>query len=171
MRGSVAYANGRNFVGDDTAGMHCLDSASGEEIWRTPMDPLAGTHRSKISSSPIVYDGKVFFWHLHLGRPFTRCLSGRPNGCHPLAIQHRPRPQDRGWRGGLDRPRPGCGNGSTPVDLSAAAQSTRGNRHFQWNLLHQLRGTKFSSLHTLCFQHRWWLNPKGTPGCPTGLLD
>jgi polyvinyl alcohol dehydrogenase (cytochrome) len=78
MRGSVAYANGRIFVGDGTARMHCLDASSGEEIWRTAMDPLAGTHRSKISSSPIVYDGKVFFGTSTVGgRSHVACLDAR----------------------------------------------------------------------------------------------
>ena len=78
MRGSVAYANGRIYVGDGTARMHCLDASSGEELWRTAMDPLAGTHRSKISSSPIVYDGKVFFGTSTVGgRSHVACLDAR----------------------------------------------------------------------------------------------
>ena len=78
MRGSVAYANGRIYVGDGTARMHCLEASNGEEIWRTSMDPLAGTHRSKISSSPIVYDGKVFFGTSTVGgRSHVACLDAR----------------------------------------------------------------------------------------------
>ena len=78
MRGSVAYANGRIYVGDGTARMHCLNASSGGEIWRTAMDPLAGTHRSKISSSPIVYDGRVFFGtSTSAGRSYLACLDAQ----------------------------------------------------------------------------------------------
>ena len=60
MRGSVAYGHGRIYVGDATARFHCLDAQSGQEIWQTVLDPLAGTHQSLISASPIVYEEKIF---------------------------------------------------------------------------------------------------------------
>ena len=60
MRGSVAYGHGRIYVGDATARFHCLEAQSGQEIWQTVLDPLAGTHQSLISASPIVYEEKIF---------------------------------------------------------------------------------------------------------------
>ncbi|MCH8819698.1 MAG: PQQ-binding-like beta-propeller repeat protein, partial [Acidobacteria bacterium] len=75
MRGSAAYADGRIFIGDGTSIVHCLDSQTGEEVWRRQLDPLAGTHRSKISSTPIVYDGKIYVGTSTVGgRSFITCL-------------------------------------------------------------------------------------------------
>ncbi|MCZ6484503.1 MAG: PQQ-binding-like beta-propeller repeat protein [Acidobacteria bacterium] len=75
MRSAVGYANGRLFVGDSTARMHCLEAATGREIWRTQMDPPAGANRSKISSAPIIYDGKVYFGTSTVaGRSQIACL-------------------------------------------------------------------------------------------------
>ncbi len=75
MRGSPGYANGRIFVGDATARFHCLDAESGEEIWRTVLDPLAGTHQSLISASPILYGEKIFIGlSTTSGRSHIACL-------------------------------------------------------------------------------------------------
>ncbi|MEE2840363.1 MAG: PQQ-binding-like beta-propeller repeat protein [Acidobacteriota bacterium] len=75
MRGSVAYGNGRIYVGDATARFHCLDAESGKEIWRTVMDPLAGKHQSLISASPIVYGEKIFIGlSTTSGRAHIACL-------------------------------------------------------------------------------------------------
>ncbi|MEE2839096.1 MAG: PQQ-binding-like beta-propeller repeat protein [Acidobacteriota bacterium] len=75
MRGSAAYAEGRIFIGDGTSRMHCLDARTGEEVWRRQLDPLAGTHRSKISSTPIVYDGKIYVGTSTVGgRSHITCL-------------------------------------------------------------------------------------------------
>lgn len=75
MRGSAAYADGRLFIGDGTARLHCLDAETGKELWKTAMDPQAGLNRSKISSSPIVYDGKVFIGtSTTAGRAQVACL-------------------------------------------------------------------------------------------------
>ena len=75
MRGSTAYGNGRIYVGDATARFHCLDAESGQELWRTVMDPLAGTHQSLISASPIVYEEKVFIGlSTTSGRAHIACL-------------------------------------------------------------------------------------------------
>ncbi|MCH8017884.1 MAG: PQQ-binding-like beta-propeller repeat protein, partial [Acidobacteria bacterium] len=75
MRGSTAYANGRIFVGDATARFHCLDAASGEEIWQTVLDPEAGTHQSLISASPIPYGEKVYIGlSTTSGRSHIACL-------------------------------------------------------------------------------------------------
>ncbi len=75
MRGSAAYADGRIFIGDGTSILHCLDAATGEEVWRRQLDPLAGNHRSKISSTPIVYEGKIYVGTSTVGgRSFIACL-------------------------------------------------------------------------------------------------
>ena len=75
MRGSAGYADGRVYIGDGTARLHCLDAATGKEIWRTAMDPDAGTNRSKISSSPIIYGGKVYLGtSTTAGRSVVACL-------------------------------------------------------------------------------------------------
>ena len=78
MRGSAAYAEGRIFIGDGTARFHCLDTATGKEVWRTVLDPLAGTNQSLISASPIVYGGKVFIGlSTTAGRSYIACLDQR----------------------------------------------------------------------------------------------
>jgi len=60
MRGSAGYSGGRIFIGDGTGHFHCLDAATGKRHWKTVLDPQAGLNRTKISSSPVIYDGKVF---------------------------------------------------------------------------------------------------------------
>jgi len=76
MRGSAAYVNGRIFVGDATARFHCLDAASGEEIWQTVLDPEAGAHQSLISASPILYGEKVYIGlSTTSGRSHIGCLA------------------------------------------------------------------------------------------------
>ena len=60
MRGSAFYENGRLYFGAGTGKVHCVDAATGNEIWATQMDPEVGKNQTHISSSPLVYDGKVF---------------------------------------------------------------------------------------------------------------
>lgn len=60
QRGSAFYENGRVYFGSGTGKVHCLDAATGEEIWGTPVDPEARKNVSHISASPLVYQGKVF---------------------------------------------------------------------------------------------------------------
>ena len=57
-RSSCQYANGRIYFGDGWAIVHCLDAATGKEIWKTPMetDRLMG---ASMRYSPVVYNGKV----------------------------------------------------------------------------------------------------------------
>jgi len=75
MRGSAAYGNGRIFVGDATARVHCLDAASGEEMWQTVLDPQAGANQSLISASPIPYGEKVYIGlSTSAGRAHIACL-------------------------------------------------------------------------------------------------
>ena len=78
MRGSAGYADGRIFIGDGTARFHCLDAATGSEIWKTVMDPQAGVLQSLISSSPIIYGGKIFIGlSTTAGRSYIACLDAR----------------------------------------------------------------------------------------------
>ncbi|MEE2822708.1 MAG: PQQ-binding-like beta-propeller repeat protein [Acidobacteriota bacterium] len=78
MRGSAAYADGHIFIGDGTSRIHCLDAVTGEEVWQRQLDPLAGTHRSKISSTPIVYDGKIYVGTSTVaGRSHIACLDAK----------------------------------------------------------------------------------------------
>ena len=60
MRGSAFYENGRIYFGSGTAKVHCLDASTGKQVWATQLDPEVGTNQSHISSSPLVFQGKVF---------------------------------------------------------------------------------------------------------------
>lgn len=60
MRGSAFYQDGRIYFGAGTAKVHCLDAATGREIWGTQLDPDPAKNQAHISASPLVYQGKVF---------------------------------------------------------------------------------------------------------------
>jgi len=60
MRGSAFYDGGRLYFGAGTGKVHSVDAATGREIWSTQLDPDVGPNQTHISSSPLVYDGKVF---------------------------------------------------------------------------------------------------------------
>ncbi len=60
MRGSAFYRENRIYFGAGTAKVHCLDAATGKEIWGTQLDPDPAGNQAHISGSPLVYQGKVF---------------------------------------------------------------------------------------------------------------
>ena len=102
MRGSAAYADGRIFVGDATARFHCLDAASGEEVWRTVMDPQAGANQSLISASPIFFGNKIFIGlSTTAGRSHIACLDAG-TGAIRWRFDTAPGSPSRGWRSHLD---------------------------------------------------------------------
>lgn len=71
-RSSCQYVNGKIYFGDGWGIVHCLDAATGKEIWKTPME----TDRRMGASmrySPVVYNGKVMVGDI--GRdPKIACL-------------------------------------------------------------------------------------------------
>ena len=73
MRGSAFFENGRVYFGSGTGKVHCLDAATGREIWGTPLDPDARQNASHVSASPLVYQGKVFIG-IASGRSQIVCL-------------------------------------------------------------------------------------------------
>ena len=60
MRGCPGYGNGRIFVGAGTGKVHCLDAATGKEIWQTLLDPRSGITRTRVNSDAVFYDNKVY---------------------------------------------------------------------------------------------------------------
>ena len=73
QRGSAFFENGRIYFGSGTGKVHCMDAATGREVWGTQLDPDVGKNASHISASPIVYQGKVFIG-LASGRAQIVCL-------------------------------------------------------------------------------------------------
>ena len=55
VRSSCEYADGRIYFGTGFNNVHCLDAATGREIWKTNMEEGAQT-----KYHPVVYQGKVF---------------------------------------------------------------------------------------------------------------
>ena len=60
QRRSAFYENGRVYFGSGTGKVHCLDAATGREIWGIQLDPQLAQNASHISASPLVFEGKVF---------------------------------------------------------------------------------------------------------------
>jgi glucose dehydrogenase len=58
IRSSCAYADGQVYFGTGLCNVHCLDAATGREVWKTNLenDRLLN---AKMGYSPIVYNGKV----------------------------------------------------------------------------------------------------------------
>ncbi len=73
QRGSAFFEGGRIYFGSGTGKVHCMDAATGREVWGTQLDPDVGKNASHISASPIVYQGKVFIG-LASGRAQIVCL-------------------------------------------------------------------------------------------------
>ena len=75
MRASAGYAGGRIYIGDGNSHFRCLDAETGREIWKTVLDPEAGANQSHISSSPMIYQDKVFVGlSTTAGRSYAACL-------------------------------------------------------------------------------------------------
>ncbi len=57
-RSSCQYENGKIYFGDGLCNVHCLDAATGKEIWKTNMENDKLMNASMMYS-PVVYKGKV----------------------------------------------------------------------------------------------------------------
>lgn len=60
VRSSSQFVEGRLYFGTGMAKVHCLDAASGREIWQTQVDPDPVGNRTQIFCSVAVFKGKVF---------------------------------------------------------------------------------------------------------------
>jgi len=105
IRSSCNYANGRIYFGDGKAVVHCLDAATGREIWNTPMETDYRMSPSMLFS-PAVYDGKVMVGYISRD-PKVACLDAETG-----AIRW-------SWRVAQDTP-PERRTGSGPMWTSAA---------------------------------------------------
>jgi outer membrane protein assembly factor BamB len=57
-RSSAHYENGRIYFGTGLCNVHCLDAATGKEIWKTAVEPRKEMMASMMFS-PVVYNGNV----------------------------------------------------------------------------------------------------------------
>lgn len=60
VRSSSQFENGRIYFGTGLAKVHCLDAATGQEIWQTQIDEDPVRNRAQILCSPVVFQGKVY---------------------------------------------------------------------------------------------------------------
>jgi polyvinyl alcohol dehydrogenase (cytochrome) len=60
VRSSSQFENGRIYFGTGLARVHCLDAATGREIWQTQIDEDPVRNRAQILCSPVVFRGKVY---------------------------------------------------------------------------------------------------------------
>ena len=60
FRSSPHYEDGRLYFGDGRTILHCLDAATGKEVWRVLMDEDPVANQSQITCSPTAFRGKVY---------------------------------------------------------------------------------------------------------------